>query len=49
MTFSNPGAGHMGFCSYFPPGDYPYLYAVVFENPMSISNTCEGRTEGEKP
>ena len=36
--------GHIGFCAYWPPGGYPNLYAVVFENfmpiPYQISKTC---------
>ena len=31
--------GHIGFCAYRPPGGYPNLYAVVFENLMPIPNT----------
>ena len=38
--------GHIGFCAYRPPGGYPNLYAVVFENlipyltPCQIAKTC---------
>ena len=31
--------GHIGFCAHRPPGGYPNLYAVVFENLMPIPNT----------
>ena len=31
--------GHIEFCAYRPPGGYPNLYAVVFENVMPVPNT----------
>ena len=31
--------GHIEFCTYRPPGGYPNLYAVVFENITPIPNT----------
>ena len=31
-------SGHIGFCAYRPPGDYPSLFAVDFENLMPIPN-----------
>ena len=41
MTFSFSDGGHIGLYAYLPPGGYPNLYAVIFENIMPIPNAMQ--------